>query len=117
MDNASLLVVAMAEQCRSLIQKSEEANSDLPQALHPKHLLWMCHRIEENAEQLHPTKLHRWLGFVQSAMMANGMLDFEAAKAMFDEAKNAYGTGDDDDDLVDHLDPSSSFKLDIGGQG
>ena len=117
MDNASLLAVAMANQCRALIQKSEEAASDLPQALHPMHLLWMCQQIEDNAEELHPTKLHRWLGFVQCAMMANGMLDFEAAKTMFNEAKNAYGISDEDDDLVDHLDPASTFKLDIGGQG
>lgn len=59
METARLLVVAMAEQCRALIQKSSEADSALPQALHPKHLLWMCDRIENQAEEWPPTKLHR----------------------------------------------------------
>ena len=116
MDNASLLVVAMAEQCTALIKESMKADAGLPQALHPKHLLWMCNQIEEHAEDEPVTKVHRWLGFVQCAMMANRILDFDGAKAMFAEAKNAYG-GRDDDDLIDHLDPSNSFKLDVGGQG
>jgi len=117
MVNASLLVVAMAEQCRALIQKSKKADSDLPQALHPNHLLWMCDRIRDHAEDWPITKLHRWIGFIQCGMMANRILDLDGARAMFDEAKNAYGAIGEDADLLDHLDPSSSFKLDIGGQG
>ena len=117
MDNSSLLIVAMADQCRSLIRKSEKADSDLPQALRPNHLLWMCDQIESHTEDWPATKLHRWIGFIQCGMLANRMLDFDGAKAMFDEAKNAYGGSGDDDDLIDHLDPSSSFELDIGGEG
>lgn len=49
--------------------------------------------------------------------MANGTLDFAAAKAMFDAAKKAYGTASEDDVLVDHLNPGIVSKLDIGGQG
>lgn len=49
--------------------------------------------------------------------MANEMLDFEAAKVMFDSAKKAYGTASKDDGLVDHLNPGIISKLDIGGQG
>ena len=117
MDNASLLVVAMAHKCKELIPKTKTTVVKLPQSLHPSHLLWMCNHIENHAEDWPTTKLHRWIGFVQCGMMANGMLDFDAAKAMFDDAKNAYGESDEDDDLIDHLDPRSSFKLDIGGQG
>ena len=54
---------------------------------------------------------------VQWAMMANGMREINGAKAMFDEAKNAYGGPGEDHDMIDHLDPSSSFGMDIGGQG
>jgi hypothetical protein len=37
---------------------------------------------------------------------------------MFDEAKRAHGEASDDlEDLLDHLDPTNSFELDIGGQG
>jgi hypothetical protein len=117
MDNASLLVVAMAEQCSALIEKSQKDDSDLPQAIRPSHLLWMCERIRTHAEQWPATKLHRWIGFVQCGMLANDILDFDGAKSMFDEAKYAYGGSGEDDDLIDHLDPDASFKLDIGGQG
>lgn len=118
MDNTSLLVVAMAEQCRRLIQKWEKPAPDLPRALQPEHLLWMCNKIEEHAEDAPATKLHRWIGFVQGAMLANRMLNLDGLKAMFDEAKRAQEEARDDlEDLTDHLDPSSSFEFDIGGQG
>lgn len=117
MENPQLLITAMAEKCRGMLQNSEAAASGLPQSVHPKHLLWMCDRIEEHAEEWPETKLHRWIGFVQCGMMANRMLDLAGAKAMFDEVKNDYGVSDADQDLIDHLDPNSSFKVDIGGEG
>lgn len=34
---------------------------------------------------------------------------------MFKEARNAYGVcNEDDNDLIDHLNPHSSYELDIG---
>jgi hypothetical protein len=118
MDNTSLLVVAMAEQCRSLIQESHKSVPSLPKSLQPKHLLWMCDQIEKHAEGEPATKLHRWIGFVQAAMLANRMLDLDELKAMFDQAKAAHGeTSEDLEDLIDHLDPTSFFEFDIGGQG
>ena len=115
MDINSLLVVAMAEKCKSLISESDAADIGLPKALQPKHLLWMCNKIDEHAEDGPATRLHRWIGFIQGAMMAHRMLDLDGAKAMFDQAKIAHG--ESSDDLLDHLDPRSSFKVDIGGQG
>ena len=50
MDNAELLVVAMAQKCKGLIQEWETPDIDLPKALQPKHLLWMCNKIDEHAE-------------------------------------------------------------------
>jgi hypothetical protein len=121
MDNTSLLVVAMAEKCRSLIREWDKTAPPAPghpKALQPKHLLWMCDQIEKHAEGGPATKLHRWLGFVQAGMLANRMLDLDGLKAMFDEAKRAHGQSSDDSaDLTDHLDPTSSFEFDIGGQG
>ena len=96
MDNLSLLVAAMAEQCRGRILEWDAPDVSLPKALQPKHLLWMCNKIEEHAENGRVTKLHRWIGFVQCAMLAHRMLDLDAAKAMFNEAKVAHGeTGED----------------------
>lgn len=115
MDNTRLLIVAMTEQCRNLIVESDTPDPGLPKALQPKHLLWMCSKIEEHAESGPATKLHRWIGFIQCAMMAHRMLDLDGAKAMFDKAKVAHG--ETSDDLLDHLDPQSSFKFEIGGEG
>jgi hypothetical protein len=115
MDTASLLIKAMAEECRGLILRWKKPDLDLPEALQPKHLERMCDRIEKHAEDWPAARLHRWIGFVQCAMMANRMLDLDGIKAMFDKVKNAYG--ETSEDLLDHLDPGSSFKLDIGGEG
>ena len=114
MDNASLLVLAMAERCKSLILKWDTPDLSLPKTLQTRHLLWMCDKIEEHAENGPATKLHRWIGFIQSAMLAHLMLDLDEAKAMFNEAKVAHG--ETCEDFLDHLDPQSSFELDIGGE-
>ena len=90
---------------------------DLPEALRLPHLLWMCNQIEEHASTIHATKLHRWIGFVQAGMLANGIIDLQGARAMFDAVKNSYGATSDDQDLIDHLDPTNSFEIELGGQG
>ena len=112
-----LMMVAMAERCRDLIQKSDDTDCLLPAALHPQHLVWMCDCIEEHSEDWPQTRLHRWIGFVQCAMMANRILDLNGAKAMFNEAKVAYAQSSDDHDLVDHLSSDNCFELDLGGEG
>ncbi len=118
MDNGSLLIAAMAEKCRRVLQEWDKYDPRLPKALQQKHLVWMCNKIEEHSEVGPDTKLHRWIGFIQGAMLANRMLDLDDLKAMFDEAKRAHGEASDDlEDLLDHLDPTNSFELDIGGQG
>lgn len=118
MDNTHLLIRAMAEQCRGLILESDAPDLGLPKALQPKHLLWMCDQIEKHAKGGPASKLHRWIGFVQAAMLANRMLDLDGLRAMFDEAQAAHAAASEAlDDLVDHLDPASSFEFDIGGQG
>lgn len=116
MDKSKLLVVAMSEQCIALILKSQSSEIELPEVLQPPHLLWMCDQIANNAEDWPDPKLHRWLGFIQSGMLANQMLTFEELKVMFKEAKNSYGAKGDDQDLIDHLDPHNSFRMDIGGE-
>lgn len=118
MESSSPLVIAMAQECRRLIQESEVPDQGLPKALGPAHLLWMCTKIEEHAEDGSPTKLHRWIGFMQGAMLANRMLDLDGLKAMFSAAKSASRESTDDtEDLLDHLNPDSLFEFDIGGQG
>lgn len=51
MDNATLLIVAMAEKCKALTATAEPDGSELPQALHTKHLLWMCDSVIKQAEE------------------------------------------------------------------
>jgi len=115
MDNASLLVVAMAEKCRAVIQESHEPALNLPKPLRPKHLDWMCYNITKHVEDWPATKLQRWIGFIQGAMMANRMLDLDGLREMFDKAKVAHG--EINEDLIDHLNADSSFEVDIGGEG
>ncbi len=109
------LIIAMAEQCREMIRLWDNPGLDQPAALQSGHLNWMCNRIIQNANDWPPTRLHRWIGFVQGAMIANRMIGIEGAKAMFDKAKNAYGEAAED--VVDHLNPDNFFELEIGGQG
>jgi hypothetical protein len=117
MTDPSASIAAMAEKCRSLIEGHNITAKNLPHALVPKHLLWMCDRIEKHANDWPDTKLHRWIGFIQCAMIANGILDLMGTKKMFDSVKNEYVLTSEDQDLTDHLDPDSSFEIDVGGQG
>jgi hypothetical protein len=117
MEDTRFLVAAMAGKCRDVIRGSNEEEKSLPKALHPKHVLWMCDQIQKHVQEWPVTKLHRWIGFVQSAILANQMLTLEQIKGMFNEVKQSHGVSSEDQDLMDHLDVSSSFKLDLGGQG
>jgi|SRR5581483_1625358 len=117
MVDTRLLVAEMAARCRNVIHEAHEEESSLPKELHPVHLLWMCDQITEHSQEWPAAKLHRWLEFVQCALLAHWMLTLEKVKRMFDDVKKSHGFSSDDEDLVDHLDPSSSFHLDIGGQG
>ena len=117
MGNNGLLIKGMARKCREVIEKSNQRDSSLPVSLQRRHILRMCDRIERQAEAWPETRLHRWIGFVQCAMMANGMLELSDAKVMFEAVKNRFAKTSEDPDLLDHLDPSSPFELELGGQG
>jgi len=107
----------MAAKCRDIIRRSNEVEESLPNALHPKHLIWMCDQIQNNPQGWPVTRLHRWIGFLQAAILANRMLNLEEIRGIFDEVKKSHKVISGDQDLTDHLDVSSSFKLDLGGQG
>lgn len=117
METSRLLIAAMAEKCRAVMQKAPHVARDLPEVLGLTHLRWMCDRIETNAEIWPAARLHRWIGFVQAGAIANRILDIDQLKAMFDEANNAHAQRADDQDLIDHLDAGSGFNMEIGGQG
>lgn len=36
------------------------------------HLKWMLSVLKERSETWHPTKTHRWIGFIQGALWASG---------------------------------------------
>lgn len=48
--------------------------------------------------------------------MANRILDLDGLKEMFDEVRRVQGTGSEDLDLIDNIDPDSPLEMDIGGQ-
>ena len=115
MEPAAMLATAVAEKCREYISHWEKIENTLPKALQSIHLDWMCGQIIKHGEVWAATKMHRWIGFVQSGMLANRMIDLAGLKDMFAQVKIAFG--DTCEDLADHLDTSSSFELDIGGSG
>lgn len=114
-DDNTPLVVAMAQHCRDMIKAWDEPVRDQPISLQLKHLVWMCDEIVGHAEVWPAIKIHRWIGFVQGGMIANGLIRLKHAKNMFDEIKENY-TGSNAD-LLDHLNPDDEFELDIGGEG
>src|SRR5688572_30375003 len=111
--DSRLLVTGMAAKCQETLRGSNEQVNSLPNSLHPKHLLWMCDQITQHSQEWSVTRLHRWIGFIQGGILANRMLDLEQVKGMFGEVRKSLGVSGDDDDLVDHLDPGSSFTLEI----
>jgi hypothetical protein len=123
MNNSSLMIAAMAEECSARVAAGtrNESNGEfpaadeLPASLQPEHLDAMCQVIVRNVEAWPETRLHRWIGFVQCGMLANRIINTEEMRAMFDLAEVAYG--DLVDDLIDHLDCLNPFELDLGGQG
>lgn len=108
------LIRAMAEKCSDVILKWHLPGLSHPASLQPKHLLWMCASILKHSNEWPLTKLHRWIGFVQGAMIANRMIDLKEAKGLFDDAKMAFGASTED--LLDHLNPDVQFEIDIGGE-
>lgn len=115
MRNANL-TTAMAQKCAEMIRE-HAVSGIMPKPLQPAHLLWMCQQIEKHAADWSAAHLHRWIGFIQAGILANGKIDLDELKSMFDEAKRDYGAPEDDSDLLDHLDANSFFKIELGGQG
>ena len=113
--SSPIVIAAMAERCRRLVVEWDQPSAELPPSLLPAHLTWMCDQINSHVDDWSATRLHRWIGFIQAGMIANHMLDLAGAKAMFDTT--AAHTDDPDQDLIDHLDPTNPFKLELGGEG
>ncbi len=111
------LMTAMIEECREVILGHVDDATDCsqPPSLRAAHLSRMCDRLLAHLEDWPPVKLHRWIGFIQCALIANRMLDLAGVKSMFDHAKNAFG--EPASELLDHLDPDNAFELELGGQG
>ncbi len=59
MNDSTLLITAMAEQCRNRIADFGEASRELPPSLRLSHLLWMSERIIEHAGNWTEARLQR----------------------------------------------------------
>lgn len=111
----ALVVAAMARKCCDLLEGRSTSNA-LPRTLQPDYLLWMANQIAQHTEVWPATKLHRWIGYLQGGMVANQILDFDGAKAMFQAVRKVVDGIDVDQDLIDHLDPENPFRLEMGGE-
>ena len=111
MSNQILLLREMVDQCRQLVRRLPGADSNMPLPFRQEHLFWMCDQLNEHTESWPETRLHRWIGFIQAALLANDVLDLDGLKNMFDKAKVAYGKMGED--LFDHLNPDSTFEFDM----
>ena len=49
-DNASPLIVAMAEKCRCMLKEWDMYHPRLPKALQQEHLVWMCNKIDTHSK-------------------------------------------------------------------
>jgi hypothetical protein len=107
MESKHLTFVALARRCKQRIEESTAADPDLPASLRVGHLLWMCSRIELASDRTSLVRLNRWLGFLQGAMMANGIIDLSTAKNIFAEASIA--NGESEEVWLEHLDPQSAL--------
>jgi hypothetical protein len=56
-----------------------------------------------------------WLGYPQAAIIAHRILDLNEVKSIFDDAKVAHPSTDQD--MTDHLNTEADFVVDLGGEG
>lgn len=67
----------MAQRYMGIIAGTEhDPYSDMERFSH-KNLMWMCERIEENADIWPADKVGRWLGFVQATLGLQGAADMD----------------------------------------
>ncbi len=111
----TVLMREMIDVCQDIIDNHADPSVELPPSVSSEHLSWMCRRLNKHIEEWSIAKMNRWIGFIQCAMIANRMIDLDGVKAMFDKAKFAFG--EPSQELLDHLDPDSAFRFDLGGQG
>lgn len=55
------------------------------------HLHWMCDQILANAQSWHPTKAHRWIGFIQGALWALGFFSIDNLRDHVNELMENFG--------------------------
>jgi hypothetical protein len=56
----------------------------------PEHCIWMCERVRDNFDQWSPTMSHRWLGFIQGVMVANGWTTTKELRRIIRRLKQSY---------------------------
>lgn len=109
MTDTRSVVVAMARQYKRIISTAHFSRVEIPKALRVRHLSWMVDRVIEHSEDWPETRLHRWIGFIQSGMMANATLGLDVARDIFTTASNTVETCNDN--LIDHLDFENTYSF------
>lgn len=121
MAHPTLLAIQIAEDLEEQIKLWQETfhiELDVDDSTQPERLLEMLEKLVHKAhqEEWPDTKLHRWLGWVMGCMACHNIASLERQKEIVAHAKLHFGEKDDDE-LTEHHNPDSTFRLDIGGEG
>jgi hypothetical protein len=121
MERSNLLAVEIADRLAIRLNQyvetfgEEHCEKDFDKYTSPLWLLWMCERIGKHYEDWPVTKLHRWVGYIQGVMVANGMSSVDLEKQTVQDAR-IWFPEEIDQELDDHNNPDIKFRLDIGGE-
>lgn len=107
-----MLAIETAGQCKQLLDRYVESSGPADEAV--RCAIALCKHIESRAGTWPDTRLHRALGFVQGVLVARGLSSYDDQMAMIDGVKVAFPESRDEE-LEDHRNPKSPFRLDLGG--
>ena len=69
--------ITLLKRCADILEQAGPAHGVEPEGCGRAHLLWMCASAKDHASSWPIDKLSRWLGFIQSAMTFQGLLNVE----------------------------------------
>lgn len=114
MKQSQHLAIEVAAACREQLELLAANSAGRDAAV--QCALSLCRNLERRVDKWPETRLHRALGFIQGVLVARGASSYHEQMALVDNFKVAFPE-DADEELLEHWNPRSPFRLDLGGQG